>query len=329
MRSYGIDATAIRPDIGVRQPRTRQSTGVSSICSGHYDLRRSTMGGDDDHRSDDRRTTRRVVSAFARVWSYLVVEDDLDAVSGPVDALFCFGSRHHRVPERAAAAWHAGVADRVLLTGGPSAPGEMPEAERFAAVLHARGVPDRCIVTETCAGNTGENVRFGLAALRSVQPDPRRVALVGWPLSARRCRATFTRWAPQIDVVSIPALPAPGATWAPTDELIRWALGELARLRRYGDFGFIVPQPVPPAVLDAAHRLLAHVGGGSVVRNGRPSANHPTRHGVVTPRPTLVPQDSPLLDVQALGDLFGDRGGEIPVRLRPPTRVEQVQPAAG
>lgn len=291
------------------------------------------MSGSDRHEPRDRQVRSHVRAAFDTLWSYLVVEDEL-AAADPADALFCFGSRHRRVPEHAADLYHAGVAERVLVTGGPSRPGEETEAARFAGELARRGVPAERIVIEPFATNTGENVRLGLAELHRHGPVGRLVS-VGWPLSARRCRATFERWAPHIEVLSAPALGKPGAVWTPNAELMRWALGELARLRRYDDFGFIVSQAVPPAVLDAALTLLAHLeapperlpSGSEVV--APTSAHDATRHGVEASRPRVVAEDSPLLDVETLSDLLGDRGGEIPVRLRPPARIEQVEPVAG
>lgn len=291
------------------------------------------MGGDDEHGGWDRNLRRRLRPAFAQVWSYLVVHDDPAGIDVPLDALFCFGSRHDQVPLRAAAAYHAGLAPVVLCTGGPSRPGERTEAARFADVLRHRGVPADRIVVEPWATNTGENVRYGLTALQTHRPDRtepvRRLALVGWPLSARRCRATFARWAPRICTVSLPAVDRPAVAWEPTPELTRWALGELVRLRRYGDFGFIVTQDIPTPVLDAALTLLAHLTPDPAPTRPVGSPHHPPGDRVVTAGTSLVAQDTPLLDVQTLRDLLGDRSGEIPVRLRPPARIEQVQPTAG
>lgn len=303
------------------------------------------MGGDDDHHHWDHDTQRHVLPAFRYLWSYLVVADEPTDASAPVDALFCFGSRHDPVPHRAAHEYHAGTAGLVLCTGGPSGPGEDAEADRFATELRARGVPEDAIVREPHATNTGENVRFGLDALRARIGQVHRLGAISWPLSARRCRATFAKWAPEIEILSLPALSDPEIVWPPTPDLARWALGELARLCRYGDFGFIVHQAVPPAVLDAALILLAHLDPepapeptpalgpepAPAPTDHQPtrSAHDPSTRHVVPPGSPLVTQHSPLLDVQTLSDLLGNRGGEIPVRLRPPTRVEQMQPTPG
>lgn len=199
---------------------------------------------------------RQLLPAFAAVWAHLVVEDPVPRPADRHDAIFCFGSRHWRVPERAAALFHAGAAPLVVVTGGPAAPGEPTEADRFARALVARGVPSSAIVEEHEAIHTGENVRLGLEALRRRSPSG-RLLLVSWPLAARRCRATFGVAAPEVEVASAPALRRPGWRWVPAPRRARDALGELARLDRYGALGIIEPHPTPASVRAAADVLAA------------------------------------------------------------------------
>lgn len=191
--------------------------------------------------------------AFRTVWDHLVVEDE----PTPSDALFCFGSRHRRVPERAAALYAVGVAPVILVTGGRNADGARPEAEIFADALVAAGVPPECIVIEPCARHTGENVALGMEALEALAP--RRLTLVSWPLAARRCRATFARVHPSVEVVSAPAVRHTGHRWSATPRRIRLALGELDRLDRYAVQGFIVPQARDPELDRAVAVLRASV----------------------------------------------------------------------
>lgn len=196
--------------------------------------------------------------AYRALWGHLVVEDP----PTESDALFCFGSRHHRVPEVAAALHRRGVAPLVLVTGGPEGPGEPAEADLFAARLEEAGVPARAIVRERVARHTGENVDLGLAALRR-RAAPRRLTLVSWPLAARRCRATLGRAAPEVVALSAPALARPGDRWSPTVRRARLALGEADRLARYGAFGLVAPQPVPAPVRRAVGILRVELSRGS------------------------------------------------------------------
>lgn len=193
--------------------------------------------------------------AFATVWDHLVVEDPLRAA----DAAFCFGSRDRRVAPVAAALHRRGLAPRVLVTGGADPSLGVAEADRMARALRAGGVAADRIVVERAARHTGENVALGVAALRAVAPA-RRLLLVSWPLAARRCRATFGARHPEVEVVSVPALPAAGVRWGPTWRRVRLALGEIDRLERYGASGDVAVVPVPRPVRDAVAELRAGLG---------------------------------------------------------------------
>ncbi|MEZ5203518.1 MAG: YdcF family protein [Acidimicrobiales bacterium] len=201
-------------------------------------------------------TRRRLRWPFHQLWDHLAVEDP----PAPADAIFCFGSRHWRVPERAAALFHAGLASHVLVTGAAVLGDDRTEAERFAASLVHRGVPASRIIAEHRACHTGENVLLGIDALRE-HLTPRRLLLVSWPLAARRCRATFAAHAPEVEVLSAPALREPGYRWEPTARRARFALGEVERLVRYSDAGAIQPQELPLSVELAAEVLRAELAG--------------------------------------------------------------------
>lgn len=196
--------------------------------------------------------SRELRRAFRTAWDHLVLED----APTPSDAIFCFGSRHWRVPERAAALYRLGVAPTVVVTGGPSQAGAAPEADIFAARLVDAGVPADRIVVEPHARHTGENVDLGMAALGR-RTDAQRLTLVSWPLAARRCRATFERHHPHLALSSAPALRRPGHRWRPTLRRVRFALGELDRLDRYAALGFIASQPTSPELDRAVARLSA------------------------------------------------------------------------
>ncbi|WP_421121131.1 YdcF family protein [Aquihabitans daechungensis] len=231
-----------------------------------------------------------VASAFAAAWDHLVVEDPLR----PTDAIFCFGSRHWRVPERAATLFAAGVAPFVVVTGGPSVLGERSEAERFAADLVAAGVPPDRLILEHAARHTGENVVFGLDHLRR-HLDPRRLTLVSWPLAARRCRATFAHLAPEVAVGSAPALRHAGHRWRPTPRRIRFALGELDRLRRYSADGLIAAHERPAAVDDAVAVLQAALARADAGPWPARSAHDPALRPVEPARPLVEAEARPLV----------------------------------
>ncbi len=194
---------------------------------------------------------------FRTLWDHLVTRTP----DPRGDVLFCFGSRHAGVPRRAAELHHAGAAPWILVTGGGPSPTGTSEAGWFAEALVAHGVAPERIVADHQARHTGENVRFGMDRLADAGLAPQRAVLVSWPLSARRCLATFTRHHPEVRVDSAPAGPPPGLCWPARSRAVRAALGEYERLQRYADLGYLHPQPRPGEVVDAACRLRALVEG--------------------------------------------------------------------
>ena len=138
------------------------------------------------------------------IWDFLARTDD----PAPSDVIFVFGSRDLGVARRAAELYTAGLASRVLVTGllGPMTERvfDKPEALVFKAELTRLGVPDRAITTDVRAGNTLENVRFGMTALRAAGQTPRSTLLVAKAFVMRRCLATFARQYPAVTVRGCP-----------------------------------------------------------------------------------------------------------------------------
>lgn len=223
------------------------------------------MAGGGDH---DRRPLREadVLDAWDVVWRHLVVEHALP--DRRADAIFCFGSRHWRVASRAAALYSAGVAPLVLVTGATPGGESRTEAERIGADLLDLGVPRSALLLEPLACNTMENVCLGVAALRATRAV-RSLVLVSWPLASLRCLATFAKHEPSVEVRSAPALRGPGVPWRPTRRRIRFALGEIERLERYGASGHIVGPTVLTGLDEAVATLRLLLAGDEAQRSTR------------------------------------------------------------
>jgi uncharacterized SAM-binding protein YcdF (DUF218 family) len=190
------------------------------------------------------------------VWEFLVRTDD----PAPSDVIFVFGSHDLGVARRGAELYAAGLASRVLVTGhlGLMTEGvfDKPEALVFKEELTSYGVPDHAIVTEVCAGNTLENVRFGMMALREAGHTPRSALLVAKPFVMRRCLATFARQYPAVTARGCP----PAGSLAAQRDRPRGAfaarlVGEIRRLDDYGVSGDIEPQVIPESVREAGRRV--------------------------------------------------------------------------
>ena len=196
------------------------------------------------------------------LWDYLAVSDS------PVvaDVIFVFGSRDFAVPQRAAELYHAGHASRVLVSGreGKMTRGvfDQPEALVFKDRLIAAGVPESAVLTEPHAGNTLDNVRFGMAVLRRSGETVTRALLVAKGFVMRRCVATFHQ---QFDDVQVCACPPSGGLDAALDRsgaafAVRLA-AEIDRLDRYAAKGDIRAQQIPDHVRVAARDVASRYAG--------------------------------------------------------------------
>lgn len=195
--------------------------------------------------------------AYARllqpIWSYLCRGEG----PAPSDVIFVFGSRGLEVPRRAAQLYAAGWAPRILVSGWAGLMTERvfdkPEALVFKDELARRGVPAAAVTTEVDAGNTLENVRFGMNALAAAGRKPRSALLVAKAFAMRRCLATFARQHPAVDVRGCP--PA-GSLIDHLDrsraDFAARLVAEVRRLDVYAAAGDIAPCAVPPAARAAS-----------------------------------------------------------------------------
>jgi uncharacterized SAM-binding protein YcdF (DUF218 family) len=106
-------------------------------------------------------------------------------------------------------------------------------------------------------------VQFTRALLASRQIDPERFILVQKPYMERRTYATFRKvWPEKEFVVTSPqvALDEYLATYSHAtlspDDVISIMVGDLQRIRLYGENGFQIPQEIPAEVWDAYEQLV-------------------------------------------------------------------------
>jgi uncharacterized SAM-binding protein YcdF (DUF218 family) len=194
------------------------------------------------------------------VWDYHHVGHALV----PADCIIALGSHDTRVAERAADLFLEGWAPLLVLSGNlgslTSGMWTRPEAEVFADVAAARGVPRERMLIEARATHTGENVSFTRALLAERGLSPRSAIAVQKPYMERRTLATFQqRWSGLDVIVTSPQIafedyPTAGIT---RDDAIHIMVGDLQRLMVYGERGWSAPQEVPAAVRAAFDRLVA------------------------------------------------------------------------
>ena len=201
------------------------------------------------------------IDAWARtLWDYHHVGHALEKA----DCIIVLGSHDTRVAERGAEVFLAGWAPLVVCSGHlgalTSAMWSRPEAEVFADVAVARGVPRERILIEDRSTNTGENVDFSRRLLAENGVRPKKAIAVQKPYMERRTLATFAQRWPEIEVVV--TSPQIGFDAYPTgeirkDDVIHIMVGDLQRLVVYARKGWSAPQDVPPEVRTAYERLVA------------------------------------------------------------------------
>lgn len=184
----------------------------------------------------------------------------IDDAVVPSDAIVGFGSYDLRVAAQCAELFHAGIAPRLVLTGrsGHWTSGlyHGSEAEAFAEVCMAAGVPGNAILIEPNATNIGENIRFSAALLG---PGTRRVVLVTKPQTQRRVKAAAAMQWPGVQaIVTAPQTSFEHQPTAahPFEALVCEMVGDFQRILDYPAKGFATAQHVPAHVAEAYAFLL-------------------------------------------------------------------------
>jgi uncharacterized SAM-binding protein YcdF (DUF218 family) len=201
------------------------------------------------------------VDRWARVvWEFHHVGHTLE----PADAALVLGSHDTRVAERGAELFLAGWAPLLVFSGNlgslTSEIWSRPEAEIFAEVAAAMGVPRERMLIEPRSTNTGENVSFCRALLAERGVTVRKAIAVQKPYMERRTLATFQQRWPELQVVvtspqmDFEAYPTGDIT---REDVIHIMVGDLQRLMLYAQKGWSAPQGIPDEVMDAFQCLVA------------------------------------------------------------------------
>ena len=199
----------------------------------------------------------------AKIWQYHHMGHQLS----PADAILVLCSHDTAVAERGAQLFLDGYAPLLIFSGGLGGITRQlwtePEAERFAAIARAAGVPPDRILVENRSTNTGENVAFTRALLAERGLNPQSFILVQKPYMERRTFATFRKvWPEMAAIVTSPRVSfedyvARYSNAALSErDVIGIMVGDLQRIREYPSRGFQVEQDIPDDVWDAFQRLV-------------------------------------------------------------------------
>ena len=194
------------------------------------------------------------------IWNYHHLNQPLQKA----DCIFVLGSHDTRVADRAINLYQEGFAPYIIFSGGY---GNLtrdifhqPEAEIFANMAIAKGIPKEKFIIENRSTNTGENVQFTKQLLKELNLDFQTFILVQKPYMERRTYATFKKnWPEKEFVVTSPQITFndyPNSEIS-KDQVINIMIGDLQRIKEYPARGFQIHQDIPKEVWNAYEKLVA------------------------------------------------------------------------
>jgi uncharacterized SAM-binding protein YcdF (DUF218 family) len=196
------------------------------------------------------------------IWQYLHLNQTLE----PADLLLVLGSEYSEVANRGVDLYLQKLAPIILFSGGLGVVTQhtqtTPEADRFAQIALARGVPQSTIYIENQSANTGQNIEFSRELIIRKQLPHHRIIVVTKPEMERRAYATFKKvWPePEIQVTSPQISLNEYVINSPNRDLtINLMVGYVQRMKLYYEKGFQIQQDIPSAVWQA-HLDLAALG---------------------------------------------------------------------
>jgi uncharacterized SAM-binding protein YcdF (DUF218 family) len=195
----------------------------------------------------------------SRIWDYHQMHHQMR----PCDVAIGLGSHDLGVSAYAAELYHAGQFSTLVFTGGrnPTHPDRFPRGEAVHFREHALelGVPDRAILLEPNATNTGQNISLSREVLAAAHLEARSLMFIAMPYMERRAFATCRKVWPEVEVVCASA-PLEFNDYVKVigseKHVIDMLVGDLQRVIEYPKLGFAIEQEVPEEVLTAYDRLL-------------------------------------------------------------------------
>lgn len=207
------------------------------------------------------------------LWDYM----HLNQKPEKADCIVGFGCYDEDIPSRCAELYHAGLAPVVVFSGGlgrnTSGLWSQAEAERFARIAMAEGVPGNRIILETKSTNSAENLLFTpeILAERGIRAE--KIISVHKPYMERRLRAAMgIYWtdvqaiytSPQVTLEEhIAHAEAVGMTERGVIETI---VGDIQRMKLYPQKGYQVPVEIPEPVWQAYQALVELGFTGQLIR---------------------------------------------------------------
>ncbi|MDD7986599.1 YdcF family protein [Lentisphaera marina] len=195
--------------------------------------------------------SNNVLEHLQIIWNYHLLQMPVRSA----DCILVLGSNDLRVAEYAAELYFKGYVNKIIFSGaqGRLTTGQFKqtEAETFAEIAIAKGVPKDCIFLEKEATNTGENLQFTRSLIEKHNLVIKSAILVQKPYMERRTYATAKKQWPELEfTVSSPKINLKEFLSGSNDaeEVIHAMMGDLQRMDVYAQKGFQIPQVIPEEV---------------------------------------------------------------------------------
>ena len=188
-----------------------------------------------------------------------------------------FGCYNEDIAARCAELYHQGFGPKILFTGGlgrnTADLWTRTEAERFADVALAAGVPEEDIIIENKATNSAENILLTRQKLMELGIPVRRILAVHKPFMERRVMAAMGVYWPEMEAiytspqVDLETYIANSVAAGMTEQgVIDVIVGDFQCMDVYARKGYQMPQQIPPEVWEAFHKLVALGHTGELVK---------------------------------------------------------------
>ena len=193
------------------------------------------------------------------------------------DVIVGFGCYDEDIPRRCAELWHQGFAPWVCFSGGlgrnTSSLWSKSEAERFAAIAMAAGVPGDRILLEDQSTNSAENLLFTPKVLAEAGIKAEKIIAVHKPYMEKRLWAAMQVYWPDVNAVytspnvmvedHIAHAEQVGMT---RKGVIETLVGDVQRMELYAKKGYQVPVQLPAEVRAAFDALVAQGYTGQLAK---------------------------------------------------------------
>ena len=193
------------------------------------------------------------------------------------DVIVGFGCYDEDIPKRCAELFHKGFAPFVCFSGGLGRNTDKlwskGEAERFAAIAIAEGVPENRIILENKSTNSAENLLFTPKVLAEKGIKAEKIIAVHKPYMERRLWAAMQVYWPQVQAVytspqvSVEEHIAHAEMIGMTRKgVIETIVGDVQRMGLYAEKGYQAPVEIPNEVRAAFDALVAEGYTGQLAK---------------------------------------------------------------